>query len=198
MTDTSLVTTLGGRRGHFRLESGHHGDLWLDLELMCLDPRRLQRYADELATRLAVYSVEAVCSPLVEGAFVGAMVAARLGVRFSYSERFERSDAGDGLFPVDYRIPNALRDSVRAKPIAIVNDVTNAGSAVRGTCADLRSCGAQPIVLGSLVVLGSAAARYASDQGMALETLAALPNTLWTPEACPLCASGIPLEDPAQ
>lgn len=28
--------------GHFLLESGHHGDLWLDLELLCLRPRQIE------------------------------------------------------------------------------------------------------------------------------------------------------------
>jgi hypothetical protein len=30
---TSLLDALPARRGHFALESGHHGELWLELEL---------------------------------------------------------------------------------------------------------------------------------------------------------------------
>jgi hypothetical protein len=40
---------------------------------------------------------------------------------------------------VKYRIPPALRSQVRGKRVAIVNDVINAGSAVRGTFLDLRN-----------------------------------------------------------
>ena len=43
------------RKGHFLLESGHHGELWLDLELLCLHPSRIQPFACELARRLSPY-----------------------------------------------------------------------------------------------------------------------------------------------
>jgi len=29
------------RRGHFRYESGYHGEVWLDLDRLFLDPRRI-------------------------------------------------------------------------------------------------------------------------------------------------------------
>jgi orotate phosphoribosyltransferase len=187
-----VLTLMPARRGHFLFESGHHGDLWLDLELLCLTPDRVRPLAARLAARLASYEIDAVCGPLVEGAFVALMVASELGVPFSYAERFEHPKRG-GLFPVEYRIPRALRARVRDKRVAIVNDVINAGSAVRGTLADLGACAARPVAIGAVLVLGSAAARLAAERGVALETLASLPNNLWTPAECPLCVRGIPL-----
>jgi orotate phosphoribosyltransferase len=79
--------------------------------------------------------------------------------------------------------------------VAIVNDVIAAGSAVRATLADLRACGAEPVAIGALLVLGDSAERYAAEQGVALERLAAREHAQWEPEACPLCAAGEPLED---
>ncbi len=187
-----VIALMPTRRGHFLLESGHHGDLWLDLELLCLKPAHVRPLAVRLAARLASYEIEAVCGPLVEGAFVALMVSAELGVPFSYAERFLNPESS-ALFPVDYQIPRALRAEVRGKRVAVVNDVINAGSAVRGTILDLEACDARPIVIGTLLVLGSAASRLAADRGVALETLAALPNNLWTPAECPLCVRRIPL-----
>lgn len=187
-----VIALMPARRGHFLLESGHHGDLWLDLELLCRKPAHVRPLAARLATRLASYEIEAVCGPLVEGAFVALMVAAELGVPFSYAERFPNPERG-ALFPVDYRVPRALRAEVRGKRVAVVNDVINAGSAVRGTILDLEACDARPIVIGTLLVLGSSPSRLAADRGVALETLAALPNNLWMPAECPLCARRIPL-----
>src|SRR5437867_1326114 len=138
-----VVSLLAMRKGHFQLESGHHGDLWLDLELLCLRPKAVRRFAAELARRLSRHDVGAVCGPLVEGAFVALMVASELDVEFSYSERFANLQS-DALYPVEYRIPRALRATVRRRRVAIVNDVINAGSAVRGTFADLKACGAAP------------------------------------------------------
>jgi orotate phosphoribosyltransferase len=183
---------LSRREGHFVLESGHHGDLWLDLELLFLRPERVQPLAAALADRLAKLDVEGVCGPLVEGAFVGLLVSAELRVSFSYSEPVVDS-GGAGLFPVSYRIPAALRPEVHGKRIAVVNDVINAGSAVRGTLTDLRERDAKPVAIGTLAVLGHAAHELASAQGVSLETLAALPNRIWEPAACPLCKRGVPL-----
>jgi len=191
-----VINSLAARRGHFLLESGHHGDRWLDLELLCLQPVIVRRFAGELASRLAKHNIEAVCGPLVEGAFVGLMVAAELEIDFSYSARFTPARTGI-LYPVEYRIPGALRSAVRGKRVAIVNDVINAGSAVRGTFSDLQAIGANPVAIGSLLVLGNLAAVFAIEREIALENIAWLDNVLWTPSECPLCTSGTPLEDVA-
>ena len=192
-----LVSLLATRKGHFLLESGHHGDLWLNLELLCFHPSRVRRFAVELAERLARHNVEAVCGPLVEGAFVALMVASELDLEFFYSERFARSQH-QGLYPVGYRIPPPLREKVGGKRVAIVNDVINAGSAVRGTFAELKACGAQPVVIGALLVLGTSASSFAAGERVPLESIASLPNPLWPPSDCPLCAARVPLENGAE
>jgi orotate phosphoribosyltransferase len=192
-----LLSLLAARKGHFRFESGHHGDLWLELAPLYLRPVRLRRFAAELARRLAVRRVEAVCGPLVEGAFLAQMVAQELDVEFYFAEQFVRPRP-DGLYPVAYRIPDALRGGARGKCTAVVDDVINAGSAVRGAFADLQACGARPVAVGALLVLGPSAAAFAEGEGVALESLAYLPNALWEPAACPLCAAGVPLEGVAE
>ena len=194
MAPEQVLELLSARKGHFLLESGHHGDLWLDLESLCLRPARVQAVVAELARPLAKLKVDAVCGPLVEGAFVGLMAALALDVRFTYSERFVRPTE-DGLFPAGYRIPGPLRAGLAGKRVVIVNDVINAGSAMRGTFADLRDCGAVVVGIGALLVLGDAAAAFADEQGVPLLSVATLPNSLWSPADCPLCDSGAPLQD---
>ncbi len=191
-----ILTLLSARHGHFLFESGHHGDMWLELESLCLHPRRVQSLATHLAEPLAKLDIDAVCGPLVEGAYVALMVATLLDVTFVYSERHARP-AVDGFFPVGYRIPKSLRSGLKGKRVAIVNDVINAGSAVRGTFDDLQTCGAIVVGISAFLVLGTAATAFASGKDIPLRSLAALPNNLWTPPECPLCASGVALEDPA-
>jgi orotate phosphoribosyltransferase len=126
-----------------------------------------------------------VCGPLVGGAFVAQFVAAELGVDFVYAERLAS--------PLAYRLPAPLREAVRGKRAAVVDDVINAGSATRATLGELRACGARPVVVGALLVLGDRAAGL----GLALERLEHRPSALWDPADCPLCAAGVvPLEDP--
>jgi orotate phosphoribosyltransferase len=191
-----VLELLSARTGHFLLESGHHGELWLDLESLCLRPPLVQDVADELAESIAPLGIDAVCGPLVEGAFVGLLVALKLRVQFVYSERFARP-AENGLFPAGYRIPATLREGLRGKRVAIINDVINAGSAVRGTFDDLKECGATVSAIGALLVLGTAAAEFASSKNVPLKSIAAMPNRLWTPQECPLCASDVALQDVA-
>ncbi len=194
MQDT-VLKLLSARKGHFLLESGHHGNLWLDLESLCLRPRRVQPLANELADSISTLEVEAVCGPLVEGSFVGLLTALHLEVDFIYSERLARPSP-NGLFPAGYRVPATLRDGLRGKRVAIVNDVINAGSAMRGTYADLKDCGANVIAIAALLVLGTAASEFTSSVAVPLISLATMPNPLWTSFECPLCASSLPLQDP--
>ncbi len=191
---SELLTLIAARDGHFRLESGHHGNLWLDLDPLFVRPGRLRRFVAGLADRLARHGVEAVCGPLTGGAFLAQAVAAALDVEFYYTERVVSAQR-DSLYAVTYRLPGGLREQVRGKSVAIVDDVINAGSALRGTVAELRASGARPAAAGALLVLGSAAADWCAVQGLPLEAIAALENEIWAPAECPLCMAGVPLED---
>jgi orotate phosphoribosyltransferase len=186
-----LLQMLSAQRGHFRLESGHHGELWLDLDALFLRPRRLQGFFDDLAEQIRPFRPDVVCGPLSGGAYVAQAIATRLDVGFVHAER--GNAAGEGLYRVAYRVPAGLRPQLAGKRIAVVDDVINAGSAVRATLADLDACGAAPVAIGALLVLGSAADTFAGSLSLPLLSVAAMPNTLWTPEECPLCAQGLAL-----
>jgi orotate phosphoribosyltransferase len=194
MNADGLIEALDARRGHFRLESGHHGELWLDLDALFARPARLAPFVAELAEQLSTGDADVVCGPLVGGAFVAQAVAERLGIEASWTERVA-APPGAGLYAARYRMPDALRGRVRGRSVAVVDDVVNAGSATRATIADLRACGARPVALGALLVLGEGAARLAGAEGLALASVAALPNAIWAPADCPLCAAGVALEE---
>jgi orotate phosphoribosyltransferase len=195
--EEALLALIPARAGHFRLESGHHGDRWMDLESLCFNVFAAQEMAVRLCTRLAGHEIDAVCGPLVEGAFVALMVAEELVLPFTYSAPSDPVP-GDRLFPVKYRIPAVLKPKLKGRRVAIVNDVIGAGSAVRGTLDDLRSCGAKPAVIGALAVVGDAAFALAAESEVPLEALARLQSGIWAPNECPLCAQGVPLSDPGE
>ncbi len=188
-----LLSLARERQGHFLLESGHHGDLWYQLETLCLHSREIRPFAARLAAQLLQYKVQVVCGPLVEGAFIALLVSLELGCEFAYAERFVDTTR-EGLFPVEYRLPRALQPTVHGKRVAIVNDVISAGSAVRGTFSDLQALGAGVVAIGALLALGDAIIEFAAEHHVALELLERTPNNLWTPSQCPLCAAGMPLE----
>lgn len=188
-----LLSLVRRRQGHFRLESGHHGDLWFDLETLCVNSREIRAFAERLAARLKKYQVDVVCGPLVEGAFVALLVSLELGCQFTYAERFDHTTR-DGLFPVQYRLPKSLQPFVSGKRVAIVDDVISAGSAVRGAFFDLSEIGAEVVAIGALLALGESITEFAAKHGVALKLLERLPHNLWQPAECPLCAAGIALE----
>lgn len=194
MSNDEILELFAARRGHFHYESGHHGDLWLDIPRAYVNPPRLRVFASQLGRRIIGHRAHVVCGPLVEGALLAQMVAEEMGAHFVFAEQFVRTDPG-GLYPVGYRIPSALRSLLGGKRVAVVDDVINAGSAVRGTTEDLENCGATIVALGALMARIEQASALAQSKDAALECLAPMPEShLWEPSQCPLCASGITLE----
>src|SRR3954469_17477002 len=103
-----LLSLLAGRRGHFRMESGYHSELWFNLDRLFIDRVRLQPFVAELAGRLAPHRPEAICGPVTGGATLAKMIGAQLGVPSFHADRFE-APAATGLFPIRYQIPPAHR-----------------------------------------------------------------------------------------
>jgi orotate phosphoribosyltransferase len=190
---SALLELLAGRRGHFQMESGYHSECWFDLDTLLAQREQLAPFISELARRLSSHSVEVICGPMSGGAHLAELIAAELKLSYAFTERIVPS-AVTGLFPVRYQIPAGRRASMRGKTVAIVDDAISAGSAIRGTFTDLLDCGARPVVLGALFVFGEAAARFASERHVALESIARLSFGMWPPADCPLCRAGTPVE----
>jgi orotate phosphoribosyltransferase len=176
-------------RGHFVYESGHHGDLWLNLDALFINARRVRGWAAALADRAAICRPDLVCGPLTGGAFIAQPLAAEIDAGFVFAERFV--SGGD---TVQYRIPESLRPIIHGKRALLADDAINAGSALLATCADLLDCGAELAGIAALLTLGESAARTAKQHQVPLFTLVSLERRMWTAAECPLCKSGVPLD----
>jgi orotate phosphoribosyltransferase len=190
----AVLSLMAARTGHFPLESGHHGELWLELDALFWEPTALEPPVRRLAELIRPHTPDVVCGPLVGGAFLAQLVATRLGVRFCHTERVSAGDGG--LYAATYRLPGALAVPVRGLRVAVVDDVVNAGSSVRATVAALTRAGARPVALGALLALGATPATVAAAAGLPLETVATRENEIWEPQSCPRCANGEPLQTP--
>lgn len=182
-----VLGMMRARRGHFTLESGHHSDLWLDVDAVFIRPARLSPVVADLARRLAPYRPDAVCGPLTGGAFAAQLVAVELDIECYFAERIA---VGDGLYSAEYRIGRPLA----GKRVVVLDDAINAGSAVRATLADIERNGGTPVALAALVVLGSPAAALAAERGIPLEYAEFAENIIWPPDECPLCQAGLALD----
>jgi orotate phosphoribosyltransferase len=195
---SGLLDLLERRSGHFQLESGHHGELWLELDALLLRPARLTPFIESLAERLTQsVELDAVCGPLLGGAQIAGAVASALDCEMYVAEPVAPAGHPGELFRARYSVAQPIRARLAGRRVAVVDDVVNAASATRATVADLRSAGATVVAIGALLVLGERAVSYAEREGLPLAYIESLPNRIWTPEECPLCAAGEPLEDPA-
>jgi orotate phosphoribosyltransferase len=188
---TELLDLMGVRRGHFLLESGHHGDLWLDLDVLFETPAALRPFVHDLARSLDADRVDGVCGPLTGGAFLAQLLALELDVTFWFTERTEPPREGT-LYSARYEL--AAGQQVAGARVAVVDDVINAGSAVTSTLFALRSAGATPAALGAFLVLGTAAEALAHRYSVPLHSAARLDSALWPPATCPRCEAGVPLD----
>jgi orotate phosphoribosyltransferase len=191
---TLLFELTAGRRGHFQLESGHHSELWFDLDALFAVPSRIDPLVNQLTESLRSYNVAAVCGPLLGGAFLAQLVAHALDVDFCFTERVMPRDA-TGLYQTKYLLPAAFGTRVRGRRVAMVDDVMSAGSALRGTYAELQTHGAAPVVAGALMVLGTTGADFFAERQVAVEAVVRESYSLWLPSECPLCNDGQPLEN---
>lgn len=183
------------RRGHFVLESGYHAGLWLDLDSLFASPRAIAPFVERLAARLRQYEPHMVCGPLLGGALLAQSLATLLDIDFGFTQPVPAA-SGSGLYRARYLLPASLRDRVRNRRLALVDDVMSAGSSLRATCESLRSYGAIPVAVGALMVLGDVGERHFTEgQGLPVEAIVRDELEVWVPSECPLCAAGAPFED---
>ncbi|HVX47336.1 MAG TPA: phosphoribosyltransferase family protein [Mycobacteriales bacterium] len=178
MDADEILRRSAARRGHFAFESGYHGRLWLDLDLLLSEPARIAPVVRVLARLLRPDRPEIVCGPMSGGALVAYRVAEQLGCGFAYADRVPDTT---------YRIPPVMRRHCAGRRVAIVDDVVNAGSAVMATARELPD--AVICAIGALLVLGDG-----PDVTVPLRSPARIANELWRPEHCPDCAAGLALE----
>jgi orotate phosphoribosyltransferase len=187
-----LLALLAGRTGHFCMESGYHSEQWFELSRVLAQTERLRPAIRELGRRLQTHGIDAVCGPVTGGAKLAELIGGDLALPYFAAARVETGQPG--LFPVQYRVSASDRDKLCGKRVALVDDAISAGSAVRGAFADLLSGAARPVVIGALYIFGDHAARFAAEQGIALEGVARTAFRIWKPDECPQCRAGVPVE----
>lgn len=176
------------------LESGLHTDVWLELDALFLDPAVFEPRLDELASLLRQHAITAVCGPLVGGALVAWSIAAKLKVRFYFTERSAERSNSEELFGASYRLPAGLRPHAAGERFAVVDDAISAGSSTRATVDELTRIGAQTVVVGALLLLGDRGAQHFIGRSIPVVAPARNELSLWEPHQCPLCKAGMAIE----
>jgi orotate phosphoribosyltransferase len=181
------------RSGHFDLGTGYHGDVWLNLDGLFLQPATLRPHLRLLADQLGQHRIEAICGPMEGGALLAFALADHLGT--AYLPAYRRSGQGNADL-AGYRLP-AVNGGLSGWRVAVVDDAVNAGTAVLSCCGQLRDAGAIPVAVAALLALGDAAAIITATESVPFYAADSISSRVWRAEECPLCASAAPLTDRA-
>lgn len=184
----SLLEGYGGRlgSGHFLLTSGRHSDRFYLLPQVLQHPPAVRFLAGCLAARaraqLDLRDLDAVVGPAMGGVLLAHEVASALGVRSLYAEK-----EPDGSM--------RLRRGFRVRPggrVLVVEDAITTGGSVTKTMAAVGAQDGTPIAV--LAVIH----RSDVDPDLGVPLLSLLRDAVsdWPPDACPLCAKGLPLTRP--
>ena len=162
-------------KGHFLLTSGLHSNTYFEKFRILEDPSILVPIMDELLSDAP--DVDWVIGPALGGAIMAIEGARILRAKAGYAEVLY----GRRVLRRGFDIKNNDR-------IIVVDDVLTTGKSVRETLECLKDYN----VLGVYVIID----RSEGDTGIniPLKSLLKIPVKNFTPEECPMCKAGIPLE----
>jgi orotate phosphoribosyltransferase len=167
--------------GHFRLSSGLHSTGYLQCALVLQHPPSAELLGTAIAAKTRQLGATVVLSPALGGVIIGHEVGRALGVRALFAER------QDGALML--RRGFVLGESDR---VLVIEDVLTTGGSTRETMQVAAAAG------GHVVGAASIVDRSGGHGGLTVPFFALLEVDLPTyePDACPLCAKGLPVVKP--
>jgi orotate phosphoribosyltransferase len=167
--------------GHFRLSSGLHSTGYLQCALVLQNGRDAERLGTAIAALVRETRPTVVLSPALGGVVIGHEVGRALGVRAIFAER------QDGVLTLRRGFMIGEGDRV-----LVVEDVLTTGGSTRETMQVAVAAGAQ--VVGVAAVVDRSGGSAAFDVPFVSLVSVTLPT--FQPDACPLCARGLPVVNP--
>ncbi|HEX6974710.1 MAG TPA: orotate phosphoribosyltransferase [Vicinamibacterales bacterium] len=167
--------------GHFRLSSGLHSDRYLQSALVLQYPEFAGQLGEALAERTRHLQPTAVLSPALGGIVIGQEVGRALGVRAMFAER------QDGVLMLRRGFTLSSADRV-----LVIEDVITTGGSTRETIDVATACGAHVVGAGSIIDRGNDPSRI----NLPLFSLVSMQVPAYNPDACPMCAQGMPVVKP--
>ena len=167
--------------GHFRLSSGLHSNGYLQCALVLQNPATAELLGRAIAGHVRELRPTVVLSPALGGVVIGHEVGRALGVRALFAER------QDGALVL--RRGFMLSESDR---VLVIEDVLTTGGSTRETMQVASAAGGH--VVGAASIVDRSGGAVAFD--VPFHALLAVDLPTYQPEACPLCAQGLPVAKP--
>lgn len=189
MTDTDLLAifreTGALLEGHFQLTSGLHSDRYFQCAKVLQYPRHTERLCGMIAERFRDARIDLVIAPALGGIVVGQETGRQLGVRTLFTERKEGG--------MHLRRGFAIAPGERA---LVCEDVVTTGGSVFEVIEIVRRNGGLVAGVGYIVDRSGGAVRFPVEPDGHQVSLLTMDVVAYKPDACPLCASGIPVIKP--
>ncbi len=174
--------------GHFRLSSGLHSGKYLQCALVLQHPDLAEKLCRELTSRLELSrsKIDAVVSPAIGGIVVGQEVASFLGGRAIFCEREE----GKMKLRRGFKIGKGER-------VVVVEDVITTGGSVKEIIEIVKKMGGKIEGMGVIVDRSKPSlSDELANLNLPLKSLLRIDIETYSPEECPICKKGIPLQKP--
>ena len=171
------------REGHFVLSSGLHSPVFLQKNLVFMDPARCARLCKALAEKIvaAVGPVDVAISPAVGGIIPGYETARWLGAPSMYVER----EGGEFKLRRGFHVDPGQK-------VVMVEDIVTTGLSSRECIAAIQAAGGEVVAAACIVDRSGGRA----DVGVPLVALATLDVPAYTADALPANLAALPVEDP--
>ncbi len=175
-----LQSTQAITHGHFELESGIHTDTRIQLVKALQYTWYTKQIGEEMALKLHRFAPDCIVSPMTNGIIVGYEVARKLDVPFIFVERNEDSSMtfGHGLNPAIF------------KNLIIVEGVIESGKSVKDVIKTLKKYDSEAMAIATVI-------KEIDDEkmeGLPIVALTQIKPKMYSPQECPLCKSGMPIE----
>lgn len=165
-------------RGHFKLTSGRHSDVYYEKFLLLKNPAICTQICKAIADHFKDKKVDTVVGPTLGGVIISYEVARYLGVVAAFAEQGEKGR----VFKRDI----VLR---KDEKVLIVDDVLTTGTSVNEVINLVKQYNAEIVGVG--VVLDRSGGEIEFDYP--LYAVSSIEAKSWEPSQCPLCKKGAEL-----
>lgn len=168
-------------RGHFRLTSGRHSDVYFQCAKVLQYPEYNEQLCSIIAEKFRDIKFDTVISPAIGGLIVGQEVARQLNKKFIFAEREN--------FDLTLRRGFSINDSER---LLICEDVVTTGGSVFEVMEIIKSNNAEVAGVGFIVDRSNGKV----DFGYPRVSTVKLEVKSYKPADCPYCEQGLELVKP--
>lgn len=167
------------QKGHFKLSSGRHSDTYIQCSTLVKDPE-LALAAGRAIAGAVEEPVDVVLSPALGAVVIGFATAAALGRESIFAERVD----GKMVLRRGFEIIPGSR-------VLLVEDVITTGGSIMELADLVDGAGGKVVALACIVQRGEF-----DPGGRPVVSLAKVSVDSFSPDECPLCAAGTPVDAP--